>query len=120
MMQMESDLVDCLTDALKNNEVSIKWKTGASMGVVIASDGYPGSYKINRRISFGNTENLKVFHAGTRSTNGFLETSGGRVFSVNHHGESLDLCSEYIYKNIEEVQFDGNIYRKDIGKIYES
>jgi phosphoribosylamine--glycine ligase len=120
MMQMESDLVDCLTDALKNNKVSINWKKGASMGVVIASDGYPGRYAINKQISFGDTKNLKVFHAGTKSTNGVLQTSGGRVFSVNYHGETLDLCSKYIYKNIEEVQFDGNIYRKDIGKIYES
>ena len=120
MMQMESDLVDCLTDALKNNKVTINWKKGASMGVVIASDGYPGRYAMNKQISFGDTKNLKVFHAGTKSTNGVLKTSGGRVFSVNYHGETLELCSKYIYKNIEEVQFDGNIYRKDIGKVYES
>jgi len=120
MMQMESDLVDCLTDALKNNKVTINWKKGASMGVVIASDGYPGRYAMNKQISFGDTKNLKVFHAGTKSTNGVLQTSGGRVFSVNYHGETLELCSKYIYKNIEEVQFDGNIYRKDIGKVYES
>jgi phosphoribosylamine--glycine ligase len=120
MMQMESDLLGCLIDALNDKEVTINWKKGASMGVVIASDGYPGRYAINKQISFGDTKNLKVFHAGTKSTNGVLQTSGGRVFSVNYYGETLDLCSKYIYKNIEEVQFDGNIYRKDIGKIYES
>ena len=120
MMQMESDLLGCLIDALNDKEVTINWKKGASMGVVIASDGYPRRYAINKQISFGDTKNLKVFHAGTKSTNGVLQTSGGRVFSVNYYGETLDLCSKYIYKNIEEVQFDGNIYRKDIGKIYES
>ena len=120
MMQMESDLLGCLIDALNDKEVTINWKKGASMGVVIASDGYPGRYAINKQISFGDTKNLKVFHAGTKSTNGVLQTSGGRVFSVNYHGETLELCSKYIYKNIEEVQFDGNIYRKDIGKVYES
>jgi phosphoribosylamine--glycine ligase len=120
MMQMESDLVDCLTNALNDKKVSIEWKSGSSMGVVIASDGYPGSYETGKTISLGNTENLKVFHAGTKLIEGSLQTSGGRVFSVNYHDKSLELCSEYIYKNIEEVQFDGNIYRKDIGKIYES
>jgi phosphoribosylamine-glycine ligase len=90
------------------------------MGVVIASDGYPGSYETGKTISLGNTGNLKVFHAGTKLIEGSLQTSGGRVFSVNYHDKSLELCSEYIYKKIEEVQFDGNIYRKDIGKIYES
>jgi phosphoribosylamine--glycine ligase len=120
MMQMESDLVDCLTNALNDKKVSIEWKSGSSMGVVIASDGYPGSYETGKTISLGNTGNLKVFHAGTKLIEGSLQTSGGRVFSVNYHDKSLELCSEYIYKNIEEVQFDGNIYRKDIGKIYES
>jgi phosphoribosylamine--glycine ligase len=120
MMQMESDLVDCLTNALNDKKVSIEWKSGSSMGVVIASDGYPGSYEIGRTISLGNTGDLKVFHAGTKLIEGSLQTSGGRVFSVNYHDKSLELCSEYIYKKIEEVKFDGNIYRKDIGKIYES
>ena len=120
MMQMESDLVDCLTNALNDKKVSIEWKSGSSMGVVIASDGYPGSYETGKTISLGNTGNLKVFHAGTKLIEGSLQTSGCRVFSVNYHDKSLELCSEYIYKKIEEVQFDGNIYRKDIGKIYES
>ena len=45
MMQMDSDLVECLEDALDNRKVSISWKQGSSMGVVIASSGYPEKYR---------------------------------------------------------------------------
>ena len=120
MMQMESDLLSCLIDALNDEEVTIDWKKGASVGVVMASAGYPGTYKTGCTVKFGNTGNLKIFHAGTTLDGAELKTSGGRVFSINYYDDNLKDCSEYIYKNIEEIQFDGNIYRTDIGKIYES
>ena len=120
MMQMESDLVDCLEDALDNKQVAISWKKGSSMGVVIASNGYPEKYKTKLPIEIGNLEDLKLFHAGTNIVNNELLTSGGRVFSVNYSGSSLEECVSCIYNRIDEIKFDGTIYRKDIGKIYES
>ena len=120
MMQMESDLVDCLEDALDNKQVAISWKKGSSMGVVIASNGYPEKYKTKIPIEIGNLEDLKLFHAGTNLVNNELLTSGGRVFSVNYSGLSLEECVSGIYNKIDEIKFDGTIYRKDIGKIYES
>ena len=120
MMQMESDLVDCLEDALDNKQVAISWKKGSSMGVVIASNGYPEKYKTKIPIEIGNLEDLKLFHAGTNIVNNELLTSGGRVFSVNYSGSSLEECVSCIYNRIDEIKFDGTIYRKDIGKIYES
>ena len=120
MMQMESDLVDCLEDALDNKQVAISWKKGSSMGVVIASNGYPEKYKTKIPIEIGNLEDLKLFHAGTNIVNNELLTSGGRVFSVNYSGSSLEECVSCIYNRIDEIKFDGTIYRNDIGKIYES
>ena len=120
MMQMESDLVDCLEDALDNKQVAISWKKGSSMGVVIASNGYPEKYKTKIPIEIGNLEDLKLFHAGTNIVDNELLTSGGRVFSVNYSGSSLEECVSCIYNRIDEIKFDGTIYRKDIGKIYES
>ena len=117
---MESDLVDCLEDALDNKQVDISWKKGSSMGVVIASNGYPEKYKTKIPIEIGNLEDLKLFHAGTNIVNNELLTSGGRVFSVNYSGSSLEECVSCIYNKIDEIKFDGTIYRKDIGKIYES
>ena len=47
-------------------------------------------------------------------------TNGGRVFSLNYSSNSMDDCKRYIYDNIEEINFDGMIFRTDIGEIYES
>ena len=120
MMQMDSDLVECLVDALDNKQVSISWKKGSSMGVVIASNGYPEKYKTKIPIEIGNLKELKLFHAGTNIVENKLSTSGGRVFSLNYHGSSLEECVSCIYNKIDEIKFDGTIYRSDIGKIYES
>ena len=120
MMQMDSDLVGCLEDALNDRQVSISWKKGSSMGVVIASNGYPEDYRTEVPIEIGNLQELKLFHAGTQIVQNQLSTSGGRVFSLNCHASSLEECISYIYSKIDEIKFDGTIYRGDIGKIYES
>ena len=120
MMQMDSDLVECLEDALDNKKVSISWKQGSSMGVVIASSGYPEKYRTKIPIEIGNLDELKLFHAGTNIFENELLTSGGRVFSLNYHASNLEDCVSYIYNKIDEIKFDGTIYRTDIGKIYES
>ena len=119
-MQMDSDLVECLEDALDDRKVSISWKHGSSMGVVIASSGYPEKYKTKLPIKIGNLDKLKLFHAGTEIVENELLTSGGRVFSLNYHASNLEDCMSYIYNRIDEIKFDGTIYRTDIGKIYES
>ena len=90
------------------------------MGVVIASGGYPNSYKNRVPINIGALKNGKLFHAGTKSIDGKLVTNGGRVFSLNYSSDSMDDCKRYIYDNIGEVNFNGMTYRTDIGEIYES
>tara|TARA_B100001758_G_scaffold138808_1_gene119603 strand:- start:164 stop:1420 length:1257 start_codon:yes stop_codon:yes gene_type:complete len=120
MMQMESDLLDAILQALNGEEPKITWKDGATMGVVIASGGYPNSYKNRVPINIGALKNGKLFHAGTKSINGKLVTNGGRVFSLNYSSDSMDDCKRYIYDNIGEVNFNGMTFRTDIGEIYES
>ena len=90
------------------------------MGVVVASGGYPNSYKNGVPINIGNIKNAKLFHAGTRSIKDKLVTNGGRVFSLNYSSDSMDDCKRYIYDNIGEIDFDGMTFRTDIGEIYES
>ena len=120
MMQMESDLLDAILQALNGEEPKITWKTGSTMGVVIASGGYPNSYKNKVPINIGTLKNGKLFHAGTKSMDDKLVTNGGRVFSLNYSSDSIDDCKRYIYDNIGEVNFDGMTFRTDIGEIYES
>ena len=120
MMQMESDFLEILLSCLEDKKPSIEWNTGASMGVVIASGGYPNAYQKGEKITLGDVGDCKLFHAGTQSLNNELVTSGGRVFSLNYQSKTIDDCKKYIYEKISSVDFSDCIHRTDIGDIYES
>lgn len=120
MMQMESDFLEILLSCLEDKEPNIEWNTGASMGVVIASGGYPNAYQKGEKITLGDLGDCKLFHAGTQSLNNELVTSGGRVFSLNYQSRTIDDCKKYIYEKISSVDFSNCIHRTDIGDIYES
>ena len=83
MLQLESDILEVLLDALSDNLENISWSKESSMGVVIASGGYPESYKKDQHIEILDLNEVQLFHAGTKKENGELLTSGGRVFSLN-------------------------------------
>ena len=120
MMQLESDFLEVILDALNDNLKNLSWSKEYSMGVVIASGGYPEKYEKNLTIDIGNLEDVKIFHAGTKKYDQLLRTNGGRVFSINAKGKDLEGCKNLIYTNITNIKFDKMFYRKDIGNIYES
>jgi phosphoribosylamine--glycine ligase len=120
MMQMESDFLEILLSCLEDKEPNIEWNTGASMGVVIASGGYPNAYQKGEKITLGDVGDCKLFHAGTKSLYNELVTSGGRVFSLNYQSKTIDDCKKYIYEKISSVDFSNCTHRTDIGDIYES
>jgi phosphoribosylamine--glycine ligase len=92
----------------------------ASVGVILASGGYPGSYGKGKRIrGIGEAEaleNVTVFHAGTQNENGHLVTSGGRVLAVVGIGNDMKGARETAYAGVSRVTFEGMQYREDIGK----
>lgn len=91
----------------------------AAVGVVVASEGYPGPYKKNCEVTAlpANRSDLMVFHAGTvRDDTGILRTTGGRCFTVTGLGETLREAAEKAYAAVREVRFSGCWYRKDIGE----
>jgi phosphoribosylamine--glycine ligase len=120
MLQLESDMLKVLLDALSGNLENITWSKKSSMGVVMASGGYPESYKKDQHIEILELSEVKLFHAGTRKENGELFTSGGRVFSLNTKAPDLEACKKIIYTNIKNIKFNDMVYRNDIGDIYES
>ena len=120
MLQLDSDLLKVLLDALSDDLENISWGKQSSMGVVIASGGYPGSYKKDQHIEISELDKVKLFHAGTKDYNGELLTSGGRVFSLNAKAADFESCKKIIYTNINSIKFNDMVYRKDIGDIYES
>lgn len=92
---------------------------GAAAVVVMASAGYPGSYAKGKEISgIEEAEALgaAVVHAGTRSQDGKLLTSGGRVLGVVGMGKDLRAALDKAYEGCGKIRFEGAFFRKDIGQ----
>jgi phosphoribosylamine--glycine ligase len=120
--RLKSDLVDIILGVINGNLDSVKaeWSEDACVGVVLASAGYPGSYKTGFPITGLDQvdKDIMVFHAGTRVGDkpGEVLTSGGRVLTVVALGKTTDEAREKIYSNLPRIHFEGCQYRKDIAK----
>jgi len=120
MYRMSNDLAPVLAAAARGElgRHSFAWKRGASVCVVLASRGYPGSYRTGvsiRGIEDAEATGATVCHAGTRLGPGGLETTGGRVLGVTAGGRDLGGAIEKAYEAAHNIRFDGMHYRTDIG-----
>ncbi|MFP7693253.1 phosphoribosylamine--glycine ligase [Bacillus subtilis] len=115
--RMESDLVQVLLDLLDDKEVDLRWKDTAAVSVVLASEGYPESYAKGTPIGSlaAETEQVVVFHAGTKAEGGEFVTNGGRVANVTAFDESFEAARDRVYKAVDEIFKPGLFFRKDIG-----
>ncbi len=119
---LETDLVDIFTACIAGrlSTLDLRWKAGACATVVLASPGYPNSYPVNLPISglesAANEADVIVFHAGTGDQNGQVVTTGGRVLAVSGIGADLPAALSRSYAAIEQIQFEGMHYRRDIGQ----
>ena len=113
------DIVDACIDG-KLDQIKIDWKKLFACTIVVASEGYPGSYEIGKIIdgikNVEENEKIKVFHAGTTMKNGNLVTNGGRVLGISAIGNTLEEAITTAYDAIKHISFHGMKYRKDIGK----
>lgn len=98
-------------------ECEVAWKPEAAVCVVMASEGYPGSYPKGCEITGlpANTDEAMVFHAGTAAENGRIVTSGGRVLGVTALGSDLYEAQRKAYDTVKQISFAGAHYRTDIG-----
>ena len=118
--KLKSDLAKIMLNTVDEelNEVELQWDDRFCLCVVLASGGYPGSYEKGKTIKgldkLKNQEDIFIFHAGTKMTNG-LVTSGGRVLGVVSLGETIKEAQTKAYSAIESINFDKMFYRKDIG-----
>ena len=97
---------------------AIDWDERATVGVVMASRGYPDAYDKGKRISgleSATGSDVKVFHAGTKLDGGHVVTDGGRVLCVVGTGGSVRAASEAAYSGVRKISWDGAFYRTDIG-----
>ncbi|MBI5562944.1 MAG: phosphoribosylamine--glycine ligase [Deltaproteobacteria bacterium] len=122
MMRLEDDLAELLLATVEGRLADVKprWSPKASVCVVMASEGYPGTYPIGNPIrGLGEAAKLKdvaVFHAGTSMRGGRVVTSGGRVLGVTALGGDIKDAIAKAYSAVEQISFDGAHYRRDIGK----
>ena len=118
MLRLRSDLVELCLAALDGHldEVKAEWDERASLGVVMAAGGYPGSYQSGDRISGLNQDmDCKVFHAGTRAEGEAVLTSGGRVLCVCALGEDVAEAQHKAYECVGKIDWSDVYYRTDIG-----
>ena len=120
MLRLKSDLVTLIEAALDSrlDQVSPDWDNRPALGVVMAADGYPGTYKKADAISglpTIETGDCKVFHAGTALKDGKVVTSGGRVLCVTALGGTVAAAQNHAYEIVKQIRWSGAQYRTDIG-----
>jgi len=121
LMRLQSDLLDLLEAAVDGrlSELEpLKWDPRPAVSVVMASEGYPGTYRKGLPIrgleEAAKLPDVKVFHAGTTLADKQVLASGGRVLGVTALGESIALAKRQAYAAVKCIRWDGAWCRKDI------
>ena len=116
---LESDLLEIMESCATGNlaDKKISWRNESAVCVVLASGGYPKSYKKNlpiEGITKAKSLGALIFHAGTAEVDGKILTSGGRVLGVTVTAENIQAAIEKVYKCVDVISFENMHYRKDI------
>lgn len=100
------------------NDYRVELNTGNCVCVVLASQGYPGSYEKGKIINglHDLDQDSMVFHAGTTIKDNHIITNGGRVLGVVASGPNIPEAIHKVYNQVEKIHFEGMQYRKDIGR----
>ena len=119
--RLENDLVELLVNVKEKNldSYKLKWKENFAITIVLAAKGYPESYETGDEIkgldAIDNIDDVEIFHAGTKTKNNKIVTSGGRVLNINGYGKNLVDAKEKAYSLVKKINWSGCYYRKDIG-----
>ncbi len=109
------EIFDAIIDT-RLSDIDIEWTDDACVCVILASGGYPESYKKGVPITIGKLpKGIVLYHAGTAFKDGRLVTSGGRVIGVTAKGKDIEEARKKAYDAIKDIHFDGMFYRRDIG-----
>ncbi|WP_420402645.1 phosphoribosylamine--glycine ligase [Nisaea sp.] len=120
MMRLTSDILPALIASADGqlDQITLRWRDEAALCVVLASNGYPGSYEKNTLIAAlpKDTDMVTTFHAGTtRTDKDVLLATGGRVLVVTARGASVSEAQSRAYEAVEAVNWPHGFCRKDIG-----
>ena len=119
--KLKTDLLDIFLACCekKLDTIKIKWSNKKSLCVVMCSNGYPDSFQKNIKIK--NLEKIKldnqeyIFHAGTLKKDDAVFAIGGRVLNFVTISDEFSTARKMIYKKLDELNWQGGFYRKDIG-----
>lgn len=113
--KIKSDLVQHILDVLDNKATQVEFYDETFLGVVLSSNGYPGSYA--KGVAINGLENVKqlVFHMGTAYKDGAWVTAGGRVLFVVGKGKDIYEARKDAYDGVSKIKSEGLFFRSDIG-----
>jgi phosphoribosylamine--glycine ligase len=118
MMRLKSNLAQLCISATQGtlDLANAEWDNRTALGVVMAANGYPGSYKKGEIINLPLEEaGSKIFHAGTKLDTCNITSNGGRVLCATALGGNIKEAQEKAYQLINLVSWDGSYFRTDIG-----
>ncbi|MGC6476178.1 MAG: phosphoribosylamine--glycine ligase [Parvibaculales bacterium] len=120
MLRLESDIVPALmaTACGDLSEIGLDWSQDFAMTVVMAAQGYPGSYEKNteiKQLDKAEETGAVVFHAGTQADNDKILATGGRVLNVTARGETVTQARDKAYQAIDQIDWPAGFCRRDIG-----
>jgi len=117
--RLKSDLVELLEATIDGrlDDATIEWDERVAVTVVLASGGYPDKYETGKPISgleSAASNDVQIFHAGTRRENEQVVTAGGRVLAVTALGDTVEAARERAYEAVSQIHFEGCHFRRDI------
>jgi phosphoribosylamine--glycine ligase len=119
--RLKTDLLSLIVNCCRNklSESIVEWNKNYALTIVMASEGYPGSYKKDQLItgidSAEKNPNTTIFHAGTKKSGNSIMTNGGRVLSVTCFGKTVKEANLNAINAIKLIKWDNSYYRSDIG-----
>ena len=119
--RLKTDLLSLIVNCCRNklSESIVEWNKNYALTIVMASEGYPGSYKKDQLItgidSAEKNPNTTIFYAGTKKSGNSIMTNGGRVLSVTCFGKTVKEANLNAINAIKLIKWDNSYYRSDIG-----
>lgn len=113
--RLKSDIVDIFCAVADGGEASPEWHDFATLGIVLASKGYPGAYEKGHAIGGLDRVEGTVYHMGTRTEGDRVVTAGGRVLFVVGQGATLAEARERALADVARIECDNLFHRNDIG-----
>ena len=120
MLRLRSDILPALIASYDGvlDKFNLRWSNNAAVTVVMAANGYPGNYKTGsevRGLENIDSNEVIIFHAGTKTENNKLLANGGRVLNVCASGDTILEAKVKVYAAIDKIDWPQGFYRRDIG-----